>query len=103
MMEEDNLQIVPLADTIGGLPVEIVEFILLKMDCQSVIRMTEVSKTLSDIVKNNEQLTTKLNLQLNYPSDLMRFASDILNTTRSYRKLSIIRTRDRGEIDDRMR
>lgn len=102
MNEENSEEMMQGIETMGGLPVEMVEFILFKMDRLSLLRMTEVSKTIYKIIKSNEKLLTRLNLQLNYPSDLSRFACDIAKTDREYRRLSIVRTRDRGEVDDRI-
>lgn len=84
------------------LPVEIVELIMLHTDTKSLIEMTQASKTFAETVENNEKLTSKLLLRLVFPSGLPRFALDILHSRRNYRRLSIVRSREQNELDDRL-
>ena len=77
------------------LPPEMWEFIFCHLDVSSLKKVTETSKVFHEIVSGSEKLSKNLTLRLKYPQDMNSFAKCILKTKRKYRKLVVLKSRDR--------
>lgn len=81
---------------LSGLPPELLEILFQFLDAQMLVTVTECCRLFNEIISNSERLTKKLTLVLRYPQDLNdNFADSINRSNRRYRKLCIIKSRDR--------
>lgn len=77
------------------MPPEVLEILFEFLEPKQICGLTECCKKFKAIVENSDRLTKKLTLFLRYPMDLNSFSESIINSKRRYRKLSILKSRDR--------
>lgn len=82
------------------LPPEVWHQVFEFLDPPAVLSVTACCTRFNAIITNSDRLTKKLTLYLKYPMELNSFAESLLSSTRRYRNLNIVKSRDRVcEID----
>lgn len=77
------------------MPPELLEMIFDYLDASTILSVTETCTEFNAIVSNSERLTRKLTIYLKYPMGLNNFAESLIGSTRKYRRLNIVKSRDR--------
>lgn len=80
---------------LNDLPPEVLEILFIFLDPTSVTSVSEVCTKFNEIVSESERLMKKLTLHLRFPLDLTGFTDSISRSNRRYRKLEIVKSRDR--------
>lgn len=91
---------------LSDLPPEVLEILFEFLDLTSLGFITECCRKFKDIVENSDKLTRKFTLHMRYPLDLINFSATISRSSRRYRKVIIIKSREQNInnlIDPRIR
>lgn len=81
---------------LSDLPPEVLEILFEFLEPTSLGDVAECCTKFKEIVENSEKLTKKFTLYMRYPLDLNTFSATIVRSSRRYRKLLIIKSRDQG-------
>lgn len=79
---------------LSNLPPEVLEIVFEFLELSSLSSVTECCTKFKEIVENSEKLTRKFTLFMRYPLDLTNFSAALSQSTRRYRKLYIVKSRE---------
>lgn len=84
------------------MPIEILERIFSNLPSADICNVAATCRTFSSIISSSDKLSKTLTLYLRYPKDVNQFMSDISNSNRQFKSLSINRVREATRLSDQL-